>query len=119
GAVSAVPESGIMRFAGPYQTVRFSLHAPPPGPNGSWALVVLDRRRSAVWTAEGSGAVPTTIEWNGVTAEGDPARPGAYECQLVVRGAGTYQRLSVPAPFRLERAPEAARGPGTEEPGGF
>jgi hypothetical protein len=114
------PEERTFVLTSPYRSMNFSVRAPRVGRSASWAVLFSDSRGEVVWSAEGEGAVPAVVEWNGGMMDGREAPQGVYSCQLVIRGPGTYQYLSRGATFRISR-PRERRKDETEpeEPGGF
>ncbi len=117
-AGAAVPEVPSLRFDTPYTTLRIAV-APPKGfIVETWAVLVLDSRGEVVWSAEGNGVPPGSVEWNGGALNGTAAPAGSYECRLAARGPGAFRSFSAGTPFRLIR-PSGKPLPEPDGPGGF
>jgi len=113
------PESPVLVASGPYRAFGFRLRAPRSGRIEGWTVLILDAAGGVVWSAEGDGAPPSSVEWSGATQRGDAAPAGWYRCQLVLRGPGAFRLVSPGSVFRLVRPPEPARGAEPETEGGF
>jgi hypothetical protein len=114
-----IPESGTLVATSPWRSFAFAIRPPRAGRIEGWTVLILDGAGAVVWSAEGDGAPPASLDWNGSTQRGGSAPAGRYSVQLVLRGPGAIRRVSPGRDFRLVRPPEPARGPEPEGPGGF
>ena len=114
-----MPESEMLVASSPWRTFTFTIRPPKGGRIEGWTVLILDRAGGGVWSAEGEGAPPASLDWNGSTQRGVATPAGRYRVQLVVRGPGAIRSVSPAAEFRLVRPPEPARGPEPEAEGGY
>jgi len=113
------PESETLVASSPYRAFEFAIRPPRMGRIEGWMVLIVDGTGEVAWSAEGDGAPPASLEWNGSTQRGQAAPAGRYVCQLVLRGPGALRRVSSGWAFRLVRPPERGRGPEPEGEGGF